>query len=69
YNLVYDGFMSFFTRNISKYDYIGNPLSFVGSTAITYSEVLHKAAADFGAEIHTIQANSMPGLIEFHAKD
>lgn len=66
YNLVYNGLMQFFKRNISQYDYVNNPISFVGSTCVMYENVLRKVAADFGAEIAKITKYSMPGLVEFH---
>lgn len=69
YNLIYDSFLRFFKRNIVAYDYEKYPISFVGATACLYSEILIKVAEDFGAEIKKIIKGSMPGLIEFHAKD
>lgn len=69
YRLVYDGFMKFFRRNIAAYDYHGNDLCFVGSTAITFHPVLEKAAADFGVKIAKVIPNSMPGLIEYHSEE
>lgn len=69
YDLIYDGFMKFFKRNIVAYDYKSNPLCFVGSTAVTFQRVLERAAEDFGAKIAKIIPNSMPGLIEYHAED
>ena len=67
YNLVYEGFMKFFTRNIIAYDYKHNPLCFVGSTAVTFHPVLEKAAEDFGVKIAKVIPNSMPGLVEYHS--
>lgn len=69
HNLVYDAFMSFFRRNIFRYDYASTPLSFVGSTAVMFSDVLEKAASDFGASISKIIRSSMPGLIEYHSNN
>ena len=69
YNLVYSGFMSFFTRNISAYDYKNEPLCFVGSTAVIFEDLLRRAASDFGAEISKIIRYSMPGLVEYHANE
>lgn len=66
YKLVYDGFKSFFERNIKAYDYKNNPICFVGSTAVTFQSVLESAAEDFGAKIAKIIPNSMPGLVEYH---
>lgn len=67
HRLLYDAFMAFFTRNISRYDYRNEPISFVGSAAVAYSGILHEAANDFGASIRDIRPDSMPGLVEFHA--
>lgn len=67
YNLIYDSFMNFMTRNIANYDYHSQPLSFVGATACTYADILRKAATDFGATISTIIPRSIPGLIKFHS--
>lgn len=69
YQLVYSGFMRFFTRNLVAYDYRTNPVSIVGSTAVQFSEVLYRAAADFGVKIEKVIPYSMPGLVEFHARD
>lgn len=68
YQLVYDAFMSFFTRNLSSYPYKELPICFVGATATTYREVLQNVAADFGVEISKIVQSSMPGLIQYHAQ-
>ncbi len=69
YNLVYNAFMAFFRRNIAQYEYQGQPLSFVGSTACVYSDILRRAAQDFGVEITKIIRNSMPGLVEYHSSN
>lgn len=66
YDLVYRSLMKFFQRNISHYDYVGNPICFVGSTAVMFEDILRKVAADFGAEIDKIIKYSLPGLIEYH---
>lgn len=67
YQLVYSAFMHFFTRNIAAYAYREQPLCFVGSTCMTYKDILLRAAADFGVEIEKIIRYSMPGLVEYHA--
>lgn len=69
YELVYSAFMSFFSRNISAYNYQEQPICFVGSTCITYQDILLRAAADFGAEIKKIIRYSMPGLVQYHAHE
>ena len=67
YNLVYQALMSFFTRNISAYDYRDRPIAFVGSTCVMFEDILRRAAADFGATVGKVARYSMPGLIEFHS--
>lgn len=67
YQLVYDAFMNFFTRNISAYSYKNLPICFVGAMATTYADILKKVAADFGVEISKIVQSSMPGLIKYHS--
>lgn len=66
YDLVYKALMEFFVRNVSHYDYRGNPICFVGSTCVMFEDILHQVATDFGAEIEKITKYSLPGLIEYH---
>lgn len=67
--LVYDAFMAYFRRNIGQYDYRQHPVAFLGATAMTYSAILHQAAADFGASISRIESSAIPGLIQYHGAD
>ena len=69
YQLIYAGFMRFFTRNIAAYDFHGKPICFVGSTCVVYRDILDRAAADFGVTIAKAVRSSMPGLIEFHSTE
>lgn len=69
YQTVYSGFQRFFMRNLTAYDYHNNPVCFVGSTAVAFRPVLERAARDFGVDIAKVIPNSLPGLIEYHAKD
>lgn len=69
YQLVYNAFMRFFTRNIAAYNYSDQPVSFVGSNGCRFKPVLERAALDFGIIIDKIVPNSMPGLVEYHSKD
>ncbi|MDE7153733.1 MAG: hypothetical protein K2O00_04725 [Muribaculaceae bacterium] len=66
YKLVYDSFITFFERNIAAYDYKEHPVSFVGSVACNFSEILRKAAQDFNVEVEKIAPSSMPGLVDYH---
>lgn len=67
YDLVYRSLMKFFKRNVSHYDYAGNPICFVGSTCVMFEDILREVAKDFGAEIDKITKYSLPGLIEYHS--
>ncbi len=68
YRLVYDGFMSFFERNVARYDYSAG-ISVVGRTAVRCRKVLGDAADAFGVAVNKLAPASMPGLIEYHCND
>ncbi|MDE7155387.1 MAG: hypothetical protein K2N79_03775 [Muribaculaceae bacterium] len=67
--LIYDAFTQFFKRNIAPYNYPGKSISVVGAVACRFDKIFIRAANDFGIEVDKIVPASMPGLIEFHAKD
>lgn len=67
HQLVYDSFMSFFKRNVSAYEYSTYPISFVGTAATMFEDILREVAADFGATISNVALNTMNGLIEYHS--
>lgn len=67
YQLVYSGIMKFFTRNIAGYGTIEVPVSFVGSVACRFSDILYKVANSFGLTIDKVVRSSMPGLIKYHS--
>ena len=66
YNLVCQNFREFFVRNVMQYDYLNNPIHFVGSVAYNYSEVLREVAKELGFGIENIVETPMAGLIDFH---
>lgn len=68
YNLVYNAFTDFFKRNVMQYDYKSYPVSFTGSVAFYFRDILRKAAADLHIEIATILQSPMEGLIGFYSK-
>lgn len=67
YQLVYAGFMLFFSRNLAAYDLTGQKVSIVGSTAVNFRPILEQAAQDFGVEIAKVIPASIPGLVQYHA--
>lgn len=69
YQLIYNGFMAFFVRNVAAYDYLHNRICCVGATGCLFADVLCRVAADFGVGISRIERESMPGLVQYHACD
>ncbi|MGM9869635.1 MAG: hypothetical protein ACI30R_08440 [Sodaliphilus sp.] len=69
YHLVFNEISRFFERTILQYDYQNYPISFVGSVACQFSEVLLSVAAKYGANIKKIVRASMPGLVTYHTGD
>lgn len=67
YNIVFDSFTEFFTRNIMQYNnYKEFPVCFIGSIAYYFRDVLEVAAIELGIQIGTIMQSPMEGLIEYH---
>jgi len=68
HRLVLNEFKSFFVRNVAQYDHYRNlPVSFVGSIAYHYQNVLNEAAAALDATIGVIIKTPMEGLVKFHS--
>lgn len=66
FNLVYDSFDSFFTRNVAQYTTEGFPLGFTGSIAWYFRDVLEIVASERQLEIARILINPVEGLADFH---
>ena len=68
HRLVLNAFKSFFVRNIENYsNYKSMPVSFVGSVAFYYKEVLAEAAKALDINIGTIIKSPMEGLVKYHS--
>ena len=68
HRLVLNAFKSFFVRNIENYkDYKNYAVSFVGSVAFYYHEVLEEAAKAVDIKIGTIIKSPMEGLVKYHS--
>lgn len=60
-------FTEFFERNILSYgDLSGIKVSFIGSIADVFSDILQRTGDKFGIVIDKITPRPMPGLITFH---
>ncbi len=66
-SMIYGGFMKFFERNISFYDYRSIKLSAVGTACTLYKDIFEEAAREFGVEINHIEETPILGLIEYHS--
>ncbi|MDR1201306.1 MAG: ATPase [Tannerellaceae bacterium] len=67
YNLVFDSFRRFFIRNVMQYDYREYPISFTGSIAFYYRDVLIAAAGSLSLLIGQITQTPMEGLLSYHS--
>ena len=69
HRLVLNAFKAFFVRNIENYaNYKEMPVSFVGSIACYYKDVLKEAADALYIKLGTIIKSPMEGLLEYHSK-
>lgn len=67
--LVFDAFTDFFKKNIMQYDnYLDYKVSFIGSVAYYFEEVLREAADALSIQIGSIVKSPMDGMIEHFAK-
>lgn len=68
HRLVLNAFKAFFVRNIENYsNYKSLEVSFVGSVAYYYQEVLKEAAAALDIKVGTIIKSPMEGLLKYHS--
>jgi N-acetylglucosamine kinase-like BadF-type ATPase len=67
YQLVYNGFNTFITKNVVKYEgYKEVPVHFTGSVAFYFGSILRKVATDHGIYIKHITEHPIAGLALFH---
>lgn len=66
YDLVFNAFIGFITRNVMQYDYKSYPVYFTGSVAWYFADVLRDACLASGILPADIQQSPMDGLIHFH---
>ena len=67
YNMVYKCFSDFFVRNIMQYDAVnGCKISFTGSVAENYKDVLLHVCEHYGVALGKIETNPIAGLVKYH---
>jgi glucosamine kinase len=68
-NIIEDGLNDFFFLHLCKYGEIWkNPVSFVGSVAEGFKDVLQELCNSYEFELGTVLKNPMQGLTKFHSK-
>lgn len=68
HRLVYDAFSDFFRKNVMQYDCRNNKVSFIGSVAFHFREILLEVAGNLGIEIGAIEQSPVPGLIQYYSE-
>jgi N-acetylglucosamine kinase-like BadF-type ATPase len=66
-NILEDGLNDFYFQHLCKYTEIWTlPVSFVGSVAFGFKDVLQELCNSYEFELGTVMKNPMPGLITYH---
>lgn len=68
YNLIFDSFTDFFVRNVMQYpNFEDYPVSFVGSIAYYFKDILEVVAFELGITLGEIKQSPLEGLVAFHS--
>jgi glucosamine kinase len=68
-NIIEDGLNDFFFQHLCKYAEVWKlPVSFVGSVADGFKDVIAELCRAYEFELGTILKNPMPGLVKFHGE-
>lgn len=67
HNLVNSAFEDFFRKNVMQYDYKNHKVSFAGSVAYHFQDVLLEVASRLHIEVGEIVQSPMDGLIKFYS--
>ncbi len=66
-NIIEDGLNDFFFQHLCKYNEVWKyPVSFVGSVANGFKDVIQQLCNSYEFELGTILKNPMQGLVKFH---
>lgn len=66
-NILEDGLNDFYFQHLCKYREVWSmPVSFVGSVAFGFKDVLQELCNSYEFELGTVMKNPMPGLIDYH---
>lgn len=68
-NIIEDGLNDFFFQHLNKYNEIWKyPVSFVGSVADGFKDVIQSLCASYEFELGKILKNPMQGLVNYHSE-
>ncbi|MDR1585532.1 MAG: ATPase [Prevotellaceae bacterium] len=68
HELVYNAFADFFRKNVMQYDSPNHSVSFTGSVAYHFKDVLCEVASGLNIKILAIEQSPMKGLIHYYSK-
>lgn len=67
-NIIEDGINDFFFQHLCKYAEVWKyPVSFVGSVAFGFKDVIEELCQSYEFELGTVLKNPMQGLVNYHA--
>ena len=67
-NLLVDAFKDFLRVNVMQYDYGHLEVSFIGSVASVYRDILTKCLDDAGLQLGTIMRSPIDALVQYHTR-
>ena len=66
-NIIEDGLNDFFFQHLCKYNEVWKyPVSFVGSVAFGFKDVIQELCSSYEFDLGTVLKNPMEGLVKFH---
>ena len=66
-NIIEDGLNDFFFQHLCKYNEVWKyPVSFIGSVAFGFKDVIEQLCSSYEFELGTVLKNPMEGLITYH---
>ena len=68
HQLVTESFRSFIQRNLTQYDFRQQPVYFTGNIALNYADLLCEVCREFSFQPARIEADVLPGLVNFHTR-
>lgn len=68
-NIIEDGLNDFFFQHLNKYNEVWKyPVSFVGSVAFGFKDVIEQLCSSYEFELGAVLKNPMQGLVKYHCE-